>query len=271
MICDLCPHSCDIKEGNLGFCKARRNVDNKILCDNYGKITAIAIDPIEKKPLKRFYPGTSILSVGSYGCNMRCAYCQNYRISMSRDIESFFMKPEELVNTALDMKKHGNIGIAFTYNEPLIGYEYVYDTSILAKDKGLKIVLVTNGMINEKPLEKLLKYVDALNIDLKGFDPEYYKSLGGNLSTVKNTISLANHYCHIELSALIIPGENDGMGNMEEMSYWISTVDRNIPLHINRFFPCYKYLQAKPTPVETLLKLKNIANNHLKYVYTGNY
>ena len=270
MICDLCPRGCDIAEGMLGFCGARRNLGGEIICDNYGKITAIALDPIEKKPLKRFFPGTKILSVGSYGCNMRCHYCQNHSISMKEITEHIYLSPEKLVQTAEEMKKNGNIGIAFTYNEPLISYEYILDTGVLAKKRDLEIVLVTNGIINERPLRNLLRYVDAVNIDLKGFSHDYYRKLGGNLETVKETIKLAHQYCHVEIASLIVPGENDDVIDMDEMTLWLANIDKNIPLHINRFFPCYKAICKEPTDIETLILLKEIASRHLKYVYLGN-
>jgi len=182
VICELCPHGCRIKDGEIGLCGVRENAGGTLFAKSYGLISSLSLDPIEKKPLNRFYPKSQILSAGSYGCNMKCAYCQNYAISQSVP-ETKFIAPDELLQTA--QKIPGNIGIAFTYNEPLIGIEYILDAAPLFKKAGLKAVLVTNGMINEKPLEVLLSYVDAMNIDIKAFDAAQYKALGGNLEAVK--------------------------------------------------------------------------------------
>lgn len=270
MICTLCPHHCDIKEGALGLCNARRNKDGEIICDNYGKLTAIALDPIEKKPLARFYPGSKILSIGSYGCNMRCPFCQNYHISMDVNASTEYMSPFKLIEYALSLKRYGNIGIAFTYNEPLISYEYITDCSKLAKENGLKTVLVTNGMICSEPLEKLLPYIDAMNIDLKGFTQEFYDFVLGDLETVKSSIELCSHSCHLEVSSLIIPNLNDSEDDMEKMSSWLGSIDKNIPFHISRFSPQYKMANESHTKINQIYKLKVISLKHLNYVYTGN-
>lgn len=272
MRCTLCPHLCEIEEGKLGFCKARTNIGGKIVDENYGKITSIALDPIEKKPLKRFCPGSKILSIGSYGCNLSCPFCQNFEISQINKDEISYdeIKPEEMVNMALSYLKAGNIGIAFTYNEPLISYEYVLDTSKLAKEKGLKTVVVTNGMINGEYLEKLVPYVDAFNIDLKGFTQEFYSMCGGYLETVKNSIRIASKYSHVEITTLIIPGHNDSDEEMKKIAEFISSVSSDIPLHITRFFPCYIMSDLEPTEVDTIYHLTEVAKKYLKYVYPGN-
>ncbi len=180
---------------------------------NYGKLTSLALDPIEKKPLRRFHPGSMILSVGSFGCNLRCPFCQNHEISMAAEgeIETVELSPEALADKALELRPHGNIGVAYTYNEPLAGYEYVRDCAALVHERGMVNVLVTNGTIEEAPWRELLPLIDAVNIDLKGFAPEWYKRLGGNLETVKRSISLAAERCHVEVTTLVIPGENDGV------------------------------------------------------------
>jgi len=269
--CNLCPHLCNIKEGGVGLCRARTNISGEIKCLNYGKLTSISLDPIEKKPLARFFPGSKILSVGSFGCNLRCSFCQNYEISMADEsINAAFVSPEELVEKALKLVPSGNIGIAFTYNEPLISYEYVMDCAKLAKAQGLKIVLVTNGTICREPLKELLPFIDAMNIDLKGFTSEFYKKLGGDLETVKETISLAAKSCHVEVTTLIIPSENDSDSEMEDISLWLASVDANIPLHLSRFFPRFKMKDKIPTPVETVYRLREVALRHLRYVYAGN-
>ncbi|HPJ77001.1 MAG TPA: radical SAM protein, partial [Clostridia bacterium] len=189
--CRICPHGCILDEGQIGFCKARMNVNGEIICKNYAKLTSIALDPIEKKPLYRFMPNKMILSVGSYGCNLRCPFCQNYEISMADDnlVKTYDTPPDYLVNVALSLKSKGNIGIAYTYNEPFISFEYVMDSSKLAHEKGLVNVLVTNGYVCEEPLLEILPHIDAMNIDLKAFNEEFYKKIGGDLNTVLNTIS----------------------------------------------------------------------------------
>ena len=269
MRCEVCPHHCDIPEGKRGLCRARANIGGKITCVNYGKLTAISLDPIEKKPLARFCPGSKILSVGSFGCNLRCPFCQNSEISMAGEsIETVYVSPEALVKKAEEIR--GNIGLAFTYNEPLIGYEYVRDCGALAREKGLKMVLVTNGTICRGPLTELLPCIDAMNIDLKGFTERFYHMVGGDLETVKRTIELAVKSCHVEVTVLTIPGENDGPEEMEALSGWLAGVDPEIPLHITRCFPRYKMSGKSPTPIETLMRLRDVASRHMRYVYLGN-
>lgn len=270
--CGICPHNCMIEEGHTGFCNARSNRGGVIKDDNYGQITSIALDPIEKKPLKRFHPGSRVLSVGSYGCNLRCSFCQNHDISMAdgKGADVGYMTPEELINKAEELTKYGNIGIAYTYNEPLIGYEFVRDCSGMAVEKGLKNVIVTNGYINEEPLKDLLPLIDAVNIDLKGFTESFYKKIGGRLEPVKKTIALASHSCHVEVTTLIVPGENDSPEEMQSLSAWLAGVDENIPLHVTRFFPRYKMTDRDATDVDLVYSLADIAREKLKYVYEGN-
>jgi len=272
VLCDICPHSCTIEEGHTGFCGARGNVGGKVTAVNYGRVTSLALDPIEKKPLYRFMPGSNILSVGSFGCNLRCPFCQNCDISMadSRTAETYEMTPEQLVKKALALRPRGNAGIAYTYNEPLIGYEFVFDCAILAHRQGLKNVLVTNGYICQKPLCDILPYIDAMNIDLKGFTEAFYKKLGGGLETVKQTIALSAKSCYVEVTTLIIPGENDSEDEMAALSGWLCGVSPDIPLHLSRFFPRYQYKDKTPTPPETLYRLRDIAQENLKYVFLGN-
>lgn len=270
--CGICPHGCYIEEGHTGFCGARSNIEGKVTCTNYGRMTSIALDPIEKKPLHRFMPGSSILSVGSYGCNLRCPFCQNCGISMAdmRTAETQDVPPEKLVDKALELRSRGNIGIAYTYNEPLIGYEYVFDCAGLAKENGLKNILVTNGYVCEEPLRKILPRIDAMNIDLKGFTEEFYKKLNGDLETVRNSIVIAAGRCHVEVTTLVIPGENDSAEEMTALAGWLAGVSPDIPLHLSRFFPRYKYADKSPTPPETLYKLRDIAKQKLNFVYLGN-
>lgn len=271
MKCGICPHCCDLKEGQTGLCRARSNIGGSISCINYGKLTSLALDPIEKKPLARFYPGSMILSAGSYGCNLNCRFCQNFRISMAENGEdTVYVPPEVLVRRAEELRAEGNIGLAFTYNEPIVGYEYVKDCAIIAKQRGLKTVLVTNGMICAGPLRELLPYIDAMNIDLKAFSERFYKMLNGDLQTVKQTIEISAENCHVEVTTLIIPGENDSDDEMEEESKWLASVNTDMPLHISRFFPRYKMLEKEATPIETIYRLRDKASKYLKYVYTGN-
>jgi len=232
----------------------------------------MALDPIEKKPLLHFFPGSSILSVGSFGCNLHCPFCQNYEISMadSSHSTSTYVSPDSLVSKALAMMPKGNIGIAFTYNEPFIGYEYVYDCSVLAHKNALKTVLVTNGYVNEEPLTALLPYVDAMNIDLKTFSEDYYKRLGGSLEDVKRTITLSQPKCHIEITTLIVPGENDTEQEMKQLSEWIAGISPDIPFHVSRFFPRYKMTDRKATNTDTVYRLAKIARRSLHFVHEGN-
>ncbi len=270
--CDVCFHHCKLKNEAWGLCRARKNEDGKIVCKNYGHITSMALDPIEKKPLKMFCEGSRILSVGSYGCNLRCPFCQNHEISMvgQEDIGVRYISPEELVNEALYYQKTGNIGVAFTYNEPLISWEYVLDVSRLLHEQNMKSVLVTNGTVSLPVMEKLLPYIDAMNIDLKGFRDEYYKRLGGSLEAVKAVIRCAAVACHVELTTLIVPNENDALEEMEEEAKWIASVDDNIPLHITRFYPRYNMQDREATDVERVCELKAVAGRYLKNVFAGN-
>ena len=271
-VCQVCMHHCRLKPGQLGICRARKNEDGKIRCENYGQVTSLNLDPIEKKPLHMFYPGSLILSVGSYGCNLRCPFCQNHEISMAdKDgAESCCISPQELTERAQKYRPVGNIGVAFTYNEPLIGWEYVRDTAKLVHACGMKTVLVTNGSASLLVLEELLPCVDAMNIDLKGFGREYYRKLGGDLDTVKAFIARASKDCHVELTTLIVPGENDDPAEMEAEAAWIASVDSNIPLHVTRFFPRYHMTDREATDVGRVYELAEMARNYLNYVFVGN-
>ena len=283
-ICKVCFRHCNIKEGGYGYCGARRCIGGQVVPTSYGRVTSIALDPIEKKPLARFYPGSMIVSVGSYGCNLNCPFCQNHDISkpekpglLARAAE--YVEPEDLADIALRYKDMGNIGVAFTYNEPLIGWEYVRDTAKLVHDKGLKNVLVTNGTASLEVLEELRPYIDAMNIDLKGFTDRYYTDvLGGDRRMVMEFIEEAVKFCHVELTTLIIPGENDSDDEMREMTEWIAglkdaeglTTGAEIPLHISRFFPRFNMMDRKATDVDLIYHLSDVAGEKLKHVYTGN-
>jgi pyruvate formate lyase activating enzyme len=271
-VCAICPFHCRLAEGQTGLCRARGNRNGKIVCLNYGRVTSLALDPIEKKPLAHFDPGGKILSVGSFGCNLRCAFCQNSAISMvgADSCDSVFISPEELVEKAVQAVPQGNIGLAYTYNEPLVGYEYVTDCAKRIHAAGLKNVLVTNGMICKEPWEQLLPFIDAVNIDIKGFTQEFYDFVGGDLETVKRTVEIAAKRIHVEVTTLIIPGKNDSAAEMQAQSAWLASIDENIPLHISRFFPRYRYTNAQATPIKTIEGLVRTAKRHLTRVYPGN-
>lgn len=272
MICGLCFHRCDLSGGQTGLCRARTCRDGVIVPLNYGKLASLALDPIEKKPLRRFHPGSMILSAGSFGCNLRCPFCQNHEISMPGEQEppTAWMSPETLAGKALELRHLGNIGVAYTYNEPLIGYEYVRDCAALIHERGMVNVLVTNGTIEEAPWRALLPLIDAANIDLKGFTPEWYRKLGGDLETVKRSIALAAEQCHVEVTTLLVPGENDSVEEIRALAQWLASVDRDIPLHLSRFFPRYRMTDRPPTPVSQVCRLADAARAFLSFVYTGN-
>ena len=280
-ICKVCPHHCRIAEGKTGRCRARGVRDGRVIPLNYGIVTSLALDPIEKKPLARFRPGSRILSYGSYGCNLSCPFCQNWEISMSDGSEyqsngknrENQITPESLADMAEQLTGRGNIGVAFTYNEPLISYEYVVDTARLLREKKQSVVLVTNGCVTEETADTVLPYIDALNIDLKSFrDDVYRKTLGGDLEAVKRFIRKANELCHVELTSLIVPGMNDSEDEIREMTQWIASLPNGeeIPLHITRFFPRYRVLDRRPTERAVILHLVDVAGEQLEHVYPGN-
>ena len=284
MKCNVCFRHCDISEGNTGFCGIRKCEDGLIKPVNYGLVTSLALDPIEKKPLSRFMSGSKILSVGSFGCNLRCPFCQNSEISWGPEAAGFidtarYVSPEELCRIALDLKTRGNVGVAYTYNEPLIGYEYIRDTARIVHENGMVNVLVTNGCADISVLDELAPFIDAMNIDLKGYTDRYYRELlKGDLEEVKAFIREAVKICHVELTTLIIPGENDSDEEMRDIADFIASLkgeDGNvigpgIPLHISRFFPQFNMTDRPATDVDLIYHLKDVASEKLKYVYTGN-
>lgn len=283
-VCEVCFRHCNIAEGGVGFCGARTCRQGKVTAANYGRITSLALDPIEKKPLTRFRPGSMIISVGSYGCNLRCPFCQNYQISWSDVARRYaeradYITPEELSSIAASYRGQGNIGVAFTYNEPLIGYEYVLDAAKLMHEMGMVNVLVTNGTAELWVLRTIAPYIDAMNIDLKGFTDRYYRDvLGGNRRMVMDFIEEAVKNCHVELTTLIVPGENDTVDEMRALTEWVSgltdregrVIGPDIPLHITRFFPRFHMIDRQPTDVGQIYRLAKTARERLKYVYVGN-
>lgn len=271
--CRLCPHHCELESGEIGFCRARQNEGGKNKSLSYGRLTAVALDPIEKKPLYHFHPGTMILSLGSFGCNLRCPFCQNYEISQAGmgDIATQFATPEDVLQLAITAKqRYQSIGVAFTYNEPLVNYEYLLACSKLLKAQNLCVVLVSNGQIEEKPLQHLLPYVDAMNIDLKGFTQAFYDWLGGDLQATKRTIELAVRAgVHVEVTTLVIPGKNDSTKEIADECRWLESLSPDIPLHLSRYFPRYQ-VDMPMTPRQTLLNLQQVAKRYIKYVHLGN-
>ncbi|MFH0772431.1 MAG: AmmeMemoRadiSam system radical SAM enzyme [Candidatus Omnitrophota bacterium] len=266
--CHLCPHECKIVNGLVGICGVRRNIDGKLYSLVYGETTSIALDPIEKKPLYHYHPGEYILSLGTKGCNFKCPFCQNWTISQDIDAVTRKVSPEWVIEKA---KEHKSFGIAYTYNEPFIWYEFVLDTARFAKKEGLENVLVTNGYVNPEPLEEILPFIDAMNIDLKSLDDEFYRKIcGASLEPVLYAIKRSAKSCHVELTNLVIPGLNDSDDNFIRLVDWIfDNLGVEIPLHFSRYFPCYK-LDRPVTPLETLERARDIAGKKLKNVYIGN-
>ena len=269
--CKLCPHNCVIANGKVGICNVRKNVDGVLYSLNYGDVSSIALDPVEKKPLFHFYPGKYILSVGTWGCNFRCAFCQNWEISQERPYYIKNISPNELVDIAVSYLHQGNIGIAYTYNEPTIWYEYVYESARLARGNGLKNVLVTNGYINEEPLQMIAPFIDAMNVDLKAFNNDFYRKVcGGTYEPVLNTIRYCvEHDIHVEVTTLVVPGENDSEEELEMEFRTLSEISNSIPLHLSRYHPAYKYTKS-PTHTDKLERLYELGRKYLKYVYLGN-
>lgn len=263
--CMLCPHRCVILSGKAGKCSVRKNEKGSLISINYGQLTAINLDPVEKKPLFHFMPGTTTLSIGSFGCNLRCPYCQNYHISMGNP-GTRNVTPEILINRAIEM---GIPSISYTYNEPTVYYEYVYETAKLAKQKGLSNIMVTNGYIEEAPLKELLPFIDAMNVDLKAFSEKTYQSFcGGDLDTVLRSISSAHSQCHIEITTLLVTDMHK-LNELERMFQWISGLSPQIPLHLSRYFPSHQY-HASMTPKSWMEQVKKTALKYLDNVYLGN-
>ena len=273
-VCDVCPRHCRLADGATGFCRARKAVGGRVVSANYGQITSIALDPIEKKPFAYFHPGENILSVGSYGCNMRCPFCQNDSISQhGRDeLQWQTATPHELAELALRLRgEQRNIGLAYTYNEPLIGWEFVRDCAKEIKARGMYNILVSNGCATENVIAELAPLIDAANIDIKGPSQDYYDWIGGDFNAVCRTIRMLHGAgCHVEATTLIVPRHNDSDTDMESIAGFVASVSLDIPLHVTRFFPRWRMSDARPTPISTILRLADIAKHHLNHVLTGN-
>ena len=284
IVCETCPHHCRLAPGARGVCRARVNEGGRIVPENYGRLTSIALDPIEKKPLARFMPGTFVVSVGSYGCNLRCPFCQNAEISQvgADGVPWRSVSPEELVSLTCEARSRNPrvSGIAYTYNEPLVSWEYVRDCARLAHDRGLVNVLVSNGCVTSRVVDELAGLIDAANIDLKGFTDAFYDACGagpGAFACVKATIErlAADPSCHLEATTLIVPGMNDSDAEIDAAARCLAHLDggrgrESITYHVTRFFPQWRMLDRGPTPVQTVHRLADMARRHLEYVYVGN-
>ena len=273
--CSTCPHACAPAPRGLGLCRARvANADaSRLESQSYGRITSIALDPIEKKPIARWNPGTTLLSVGSYGCNMSCPFCQNASIAQAgeQDVPWRVYSPAEIVQTAASLSNRRCIGIAYTYNEPLVGWEFLRDTAMMAHAVDLVNVIVSNGMAKAPVIDEIVPYLDAANIDLKCFTEEGYRSLGGDLDTVKSTIEVlaATPTCHLEVTTLAVPGLVDEE-QVDAAASWLASLDPDITYHITRFFPRHRMSDRDPTPASMLHSLEAVAKRHLKHVLRGN-
>lgn len=268
IICEICPRFCSLKDGQTGFCRSRRNINNELIAINYGETASIALDPIEKKPLYNFFPGNFILSAGPNACSFSCKFCQNWQISQEY-VPTQYVLPSELAQAA---KTRGSIGLAYTYSEPLMWYEFLLDCCDEFHRQGMVNVLVTNGYINPEPFRALIPLVDAMNIDLKSIENDFYLRLCGGveLQPVLDTIRTAYEAgIHVELTQLLIPGENDSIEQIEKMVEWVSGLSSEIPLHFSRYYPVYKH-KAEPTGSEILLQAHEIASKALDWVYIGN-
>lgn len=268
--CGLCPHACRIADGNTGVCRVRRNVAGTLRSLNYGQVTSAALDPVEKKPLYHFYPGSLILSLGTWGCNLSCRFCQNWQISQGSP-RAQHVSPQLAVEHALELRSRGNIGIAYTYSEPIVWYEYVLDTARLARAAGLKNVLVTNGLIEEEPLRELLPLVDAMNVDIKSISDDFYRRLCGISSgrAARRTVELAWGHCAVEITNLLVTDANDAEDDVRALVDWAASVSPFLPLHFSRYRPEYRHT-SPPTPVDRIQRAIQIAREKLHYVYAGN-
>ncbi|MBR2682328.1 MAG: AmmeMemoRadiSam system radical SAM enzyme [Atopobiaceae bacterium] len=274
--CATCPRGCDLVPGAVGVCRARGNVDGAIVPLGYGRVTSLAVDPVEKKPLARWRRGSTVLSLGGYGCNLRCPWCQNHEISQvgENEVPWSMFTPEDIAGLAMRLHDEDSrmVGVAYTYNEPLVSWEYVRDCGQLVHTVGLENVLVSAGCVTEDVVREVAPLIDAANIDLKTFSADRYRHIGGDLAIVQETIRIlaATPSCHVEVTTLVVPGVNDTDDEMDELSAWLASVDPSIVLHVTRFFPNWRMRDRGPTPVRRVYALAEVAREHLEYVYTGN-
>jgi len=267
--CRICPHNCLIRAGKRGICRVRINLGGTLFAANYGEVSSLALDPIEKKPLYHFHPGKHILSVGTVGCNFDCGFCQNYQIA-HEDPPTRFMSPFELAELAREARERGSVGVAFTYSEPLMWYEYLRDALPVVEAEGLVNVLVTNGYINHQPLMAILPHVKAMNIDLKSFSEQFYRiNCHARLAPVQAVIEICAALTHVELTTLLVTGLNDTPEEIEELARWVAAINPEIPLHLSAYYPARKF-RLPPTPHATMKMAREVARAHLKHVYVGN-
>lgn len=272
ILCELCPQECRLQEGQTGICGVRRAEGGKLFTTNYGFCAALALDPIEKKPLYHFYPGWEILSLGTVGCNLHCSFCQNWGLARNETgREAELVTPAEVLALLRGQPDRGQLGIAYTYNEPTVWYEFIREVAALVAADGYQNVLVTNGLIKERPLKELLPFIQALNIDVKAFREGFYRRhcQGKGFKEVLRTVEQALPVCHIELTYLLIPGLNDSTEEIGDFIDWVASLDREIPVHFSRYFPQYR-LTLPPTPLETLQRVWETAREKLFNVYLGN-
>ena len=272
--CDVCPRACKLREGQQGLCFVRACQDGEIVLNTYGRSSGFCVDPIEKKPLNHFLPGTPVLSFGTAGCNLACKFCQNWDMSKSREMDTLAdaASPEDLARAAGEL---GCRSVAFTYNDPVIFLEYAIDTADACRERGIKSVAVTAGYICERPREEFYRHMDAANVDLKAFTERFYhKITGSHLENVLETLQYLKHETRVwfEITNLVIPGENDSEKEFQEMTQWIcETLGPDVPVHFTAFHPDWKMRDKPPTPPATLTMARNIGlKNGLRYVYTGN-
>lgn len=270
--CELCPQGCRLREGQTGLCRVRSHIDGALRADGYAKLSSIQVDPIEKKPLYHFRPGSEILSLGMWGCNLRCRFCQNWQISQAspggRDRGST-IRPSEVPALVRDT---GAMAVAYTYNEPLVNIEYVHDTAVICQASGVANVLVTNGHINPEPLAMLLPHIAAMNIDIKSMDPQFYRDwCGGQLEPVLAAARAAVAAgCHVEITNLLIPDANDSDEGIEHLARWVATeLGEGTPLHLSAYYPCYE-CQQPPTPPLRVRSAVKLARQYLRFVHAGN-
>lgn len=272
--CDLCPRYCKLQEGQQGLCFVRARQQDHIVLTTYGRSSGFCVDPIEKKPLNHFLPGTSVLSFGTAGCNLSCKFCQNWDMSKSREMDTLADEaaPETIARTAATL---GCRSVAYTYNDPVIFHEYAIDVAQACREEGIKSVAVTAGYVCEEPREEFYRYMDAANVDLKGFTERFYKQIcGGSLQPVLDTLAYIKHYTNVwlEITTLVIPGENDSEAELERLTQWVAErLGPDVPIHFSAFHPDYKMLDRLPTPPATLTLARRIAmKNGIRYAYTGN-
>ena len=272
VVCGLCPHHCTIAEGKAGYCGARRNEDGRLVSPWLGRFSSIAVDPVEKKPLYHWRPGTQILSLGSLGCTMRCPFCQNHTIAQpsERNAARFPLKRISIQDLAAHTLELGLHAVAYTYNEPALQAEYIIDAAPVLREAGVATVLVSNGMYSAALLRDLARVVDAANIDIKCFNAKTYASMGGDLETVKSTVAgFLEAGIHVEATTLVVPGVSDSPEEFARETEWLAGLSPDIPLHISRYRPAHKY-KAMPTDIELLQRFAAMAQLRLKHVHIGN-